>query len=96
MSLTEAEIEHLAKLARLELSRIEKNQFDSQLPEIIAFIDQLQEIKVEVEPTCLTLELKDLRSDEPTHQELGLEAISQLAPKLVKDQLMVPGVQTDG
>ena len=35
MSLTKAEVEHVARLARLELSEVEKEEFTGQLNQIL-------------------------------------------------------------
>ena len=44
MSLTKKEIEHIAILARLELSEEEKDRFASQLSSILDYVGQLQDV----------------------------------------------------
>lgn len=45
--LTEEEVQHIAKLARLQLSEEEVKQFQPQLTETLKFIAHLGEIKIE-------------------------------------------------
>jgi len=53
MKLTKQEIEHVAKLARLELTEEEIEKFGSQLSGVLDYIDQLKEVDVTgVEPTA--------------------------------------------
>ncbi len=44
MSITRKEIEHIAELARLELSEEEKDRFSRQLGSILEYISQLNEV----------------------------------------------------
>lgn len=44
MALTKADIEHIAKLARLELTEKEKEQFAPQLSSILEYVEQLQKV----------------------------------------------------
>ena len=53
MSITREEIEHVAQLARLQLSEAEKDQFTKQLSSILDYISQLNEVNTEnIEPTA--------------------------------------------
>lgn len=60
-------IEHIAMLARLELSEEEKQLFSEQLGSIIQYIDTLNELDTsDVEPTSHILPMKNVfRDDEP-------------------------------
>ncbi|MBI4253243.1 Asp-tRNA(Asn)/Glu-tRNA(Gln) amidotransferase subunit GatC [Candidatus Uhrbacteria bacterium] len=44
MALTKQDIEHIARLARLELSEEEKERFSSQLSSILDYVGQLSEV----------------------------------------------------
>lgn len=53
MDLSKNEIEHIAKLARLELSDEELNKYGNQLSNILKYVEQLQEVDIShVEPTA--------------------------------------------
>ncbi|MCX6784826.1 MAG: Asp-tRNA(Asn)/Glu-tRNA(Gln) amidotransferase subunit GatC [Candidatus Komeilibacteria bacterium] len=45
MSLKLTEIEHLAKLARLELSQTEQEKFPQEISGILDYVSRLQEVK---------------------------------------------------
>lgn len=47
MALTQKDIEHIASLARLELSEEEKTTFASQLSSILEYVGQLAEVDTE-------------------------------------------------
>jgi aspartyl-tRNA(Asn)/glutamyl-tRNA(Gln) amidotransferase subunit C len=49
--LTDKEIDHIAKLARLELDQAHKDKFKKELSSILGYIDQLEKVDVTgVEP----------------------------------------------
>ncbi len=44
MKITREEIEHVARLARLELNETEKEMFTGQMDAILAYVDKLNEL----------------------------------------------------
>jgi len=64
--LSEIDVEHVAKLAKLELTSDEVKKFRNQLGEILEYMDQLMEVDVAmVEPTSQTTGLTNVvREDE--------------------------------
>lgn len=44
MKLSTSDVEYVAKLARLEVSKAEKEKFTAQLNDILLYIDQLNEL----------------------------------------------------
>ncbi len=65
-SLSQEDVRHIAKLARLDLTDAEVEQFSGQLTNILAYVDQLKAVKTEgVEATAQVTGLKNaLRPDE--------------------------------
>jgi len=65
MHLSKQEIKHIAKLARLELTKDEEKKYGSQLSAVLDYIDQLKEVDVNgVEPATQTAGLENvLRKD---------------------------------
>jgi len=61
MKISKIEIEHIAQLARLKLSKAEKEKFAKQLSSVLEYMDQLKEV--------------DVRGVEPTTNVSGLENI---------------------
>lgn len=65
MKLSKSEIQHIAKLARLDLTDAELKKYGDQLSNVLNYIDQLKEVKVKgVEPTAQVTGLENvLRED---------------------------------
>lgn len=71
MKITKKEVEHVARLARLELTDEEKERFTRELNSILTYIDKLNELKTDdVEPTSHVIPIVNVfREDEvrPSH-----------------------------
>lgn len=93
MPLTIAEVEHIAALARLELSAEEKARFREQLSAILDYFAQLQGLDSGAIPPFLggMAEGSRLRADEP-RPGLAVEALLANAPEVEQDQFRVPPV----
>ena len=93
MSLTLAEIEHIASLARLELTEEEKQQFREQLSAILDYAARLQQVDTSgIPPTASTLSGQaPLRADEP-RPGLPINALLANAPDHAARQFRVPPV----
>ncbi|MDO8667521.1 MAG: Asp-tRNA(Asn)/Glu-tRNA(Gln) amidotransferase subunit GatC [bacterium] len=65
MLLSKQEIQHIAKLARLDLTETELEKYGGQLSNVLNYIDQLKEVDVSgVEPTAQVTGLTNvLRED---------------------------------
>ena len=81
MAISAADIDHIADLAKLELSPEEKIQYGEQLGSILEYVEQLQEINTDkVEPTAQVSGLTDVwREDkaQPWDREEVEQALSQ-------------------
>jgi aspartyl-tRNA(Asn)/glutamyl-tRNA(Gln) amidotransferase subunit C len=61
MSLTSEQVEHIAKLARLELVEAEKEDLRARLSSILEYVSQLQEIDTAaVEPMTYVAEIENV------------------------------------
>ena len=93
--LEKKDIEHIAKLARLELSEEEFDKYGNQISDILGYIDQLQEVDTsQVEPTAQVTGLENgLREDEiiAWEKEEVESALSQ-APEVEDHQVKVKRV----
>jgi aspartyl-tRNA(Asn)/glutamyl-tRNA(Gln) amidotransferase subunit C len=77
MALTPAEVAHVARLARLSLSEEELARMGSQLSNILAYIEMLQEVDVSGVP--------------PTAQVTNLETVmrpDEVAPPLPREEAL--------
>ncbi len=93
MSLTLEEVEHIAQLARLELTAAEKERFRQQLSAILEYAASLQELDTAgIAPTASVLPPRSvLRADEPA-PGLTTEALLRNAPQAEQNQFRVPPV----
>jgi len=93
MSLTLAEVEHIADLARLRLTEGEKARYRQQLSTILDYVAQLQALDTTGIPptTSVLLPRSVLRLDEP-RPGLATEALLSNAPQVDSDQFRVPPV----
>ena len=68
MQLNTKQIEHVAKLARIELSSEEKQKFTKDLGDILDYFEKLKRLETTgIEPTSQSIELKNIfRADEIT------------------------------
>ncbi len=93
MTLTVKEVDHIARLARLELSEEQKTLYREQLSAILDYMARLRELDTrDVPPTAgggLTRMI--LRADE-AHSSLPTEALLKNAPEAEDDQFKIPPV----
>ncbi len=95
MKLKKSEIEHIANLARLELSEEELDLYGNQLSGVLDYIDQLREVDTSgVEPTAQVTGLENvLREDKVNSWDKQEQenAINQ-APSIEDGQIKVKRV----
>lgn len=95
MSLQISEVEHIAKLARIELTLSEKEKFAAQLSAILEYVAQLKEVDTsEVEPTAQVTGLENIiRDDEVKSCDLETrEKLLNAAPERDGDFIKVKSV----
>lgn len=95
--LTKADVEHIAKLSKLELTEKEKDKFAGQLSSILEYVNQLNEVKtVGVEETSQVTGLKNVFTEDQVIEDLLLpEQLSRNAPDFRNDSFVVPAVFGD-
>ena len=92
MKLNKKDIQHIANLARLELTEKELKTYGSQLSDVLSYIDQLQEVDVAgVEPTAQITGLENVfREDEIEEwDEREAQAALKQSPELEGGQVKV-------
>ncbi|SFF29297.1 aspartyl/glutamyl-tRNA(Asn/Gln) amidotransferase subunit C [Paenibacillus algorifonticola] len=93
MSITIKDVEHVANLARLELSDEEKGQFTEQLNAILKYAEKLNSLDTEnVEPTSHVLPITNVTREDITHESLPIEKVLLNAPDEEDGQIKVPAV----
>ena len=93
MKITEKEIEHVANLARLNLTPEEKQKMTKELAEIINFADKLNELNTQgVEPTAHVLPMANVFRKDEVRSSFEREAILANAPTAEDGCIKVPKV----
>jgi len=81
MKITKQEVEHVAKLARLELTEQEKDVFTDQLSNILTYVEQLNGLDTKgVEPTSHVLDINNVMRDDVPEEGLSQERALANAP----------------
>ena len=91
MAITRAEVLHVAKLARLELTEEEVDRLTGELGAILEAVGKVAELDLsDVSPTSHPLSLVNAWRDDEPHESLGLEDVFANAPQREGDLFRVP------
>lgn len=88
------QIEHIAKLSKLELTAEEKDKYSRELSSVLDYVEQLSEVDTDnVEPTANITGLSNVfRSDEVLESGITHSDIAINAPDFKDGSFVVPGV----
>jgi aspartyl-tRNA(Asn)/glutamyl-tRNA(Gln) amidotransferase subunit C len=93
MSLTLAEVEHIAELARLKLTEAEKERFREQLSAILDHAARLQSLDTSgIPPTSSVLPERSVLRPDQARPGLSREELLSRAPDSVEGMFRVPPV----
>jgi len=93
MSITIKDVEHVANLARLDLSDADKEQFAGQLNAILKYAEKLNQLDTEgIEPTSHVLPLANVMREDTVKASLPIEKVLLNAPEDEDGQFKVPAV----
>ncbi len=91
--ISQNEVEHVAKLARLELTETEKTLFGEQLSQILTFVEQLQEVPTEgIPPTASVVEQESVLREDVPREGLSREQALSNAPETSEGFFVVPKI----
>jgi len=91
MAITRAEVLHVAKLARLELTDDEIERLTLELGAILEAVGKVAELDLDdVPPTSHPLALVNSWRQDETHDSLGLDEVFANAPQREGDLFRVP------
>lgn len=91
--ITLAEVEHVARLARLDLSEADKERMRSQLDAILTYIDKLRALDTDdVEPTSHAIPMVNVMRGDEVRPCLPTEAMLANAPEREGDFFRVPRI----
>lgn len=93
--LDEKEVQHIADLARLKLTKAEIKKYQKQLSEILDYVGQLEKVDTEkIEPCTGGTELKNVTREDIAQEadESRREKLLNQAPIREKDFIKTKGV----
>ena len=93
MKISKQEVEHVAKLARLELAEGEKDKLIDQLSNILTYVETLNGLDTKgVEPTSHVLDIKNVMRDDVSAPGLSQEQALANAPEKAAGHFKVPKI----
>jgi aspartyl-tRNA(Asn)/glutamyl-tRNA(Gln) amidotransferase subunit C len=93
VKITLAEVEHVARLARLALGADERERMRSQLDTILGYVEQLRRVDTAgVEPTAHVLPLVNVMRDDEVRPSYPADAMLANAPDPHDGQFRVPRI----
>jgi len=91
-----AEVRKVAKLARLELSEAEVEEFASQLSAILDYVEKMNELDTtSVEPLAHCLPISNVFREDTARESLGTERTLANAPQRDGEFFKVPKILDD-
>ncbi len=94
--ITRAEVEHVARLARLELTEGEKERMTAQLDAILGYIDTLNALDTSgVEPTTTVIPMGSVMREDAVRPSLDREEVLANAPDREDVFFRVPRIIED-
>ncbi len=93
MKITREEVEHVARLARLELTEEEKDLFTGQMDAILAYVDKLNELDTaNVVPTSHAVPMENAFREDEVRPSIGIDNALANAPERAEGFFRVPKV----
>jgi len=93
MAATELDLQHVAHLARLNLTKEEGQKFGAQLGQILGYIAKLNELDVsQVEPTAHAVPLVNVTRPDEIRPSLSNEQALRNAPASANGLFVVPKI----
>lgn len=93
MKISKEQVEHVAKLARLNLTEEEKERLTGEMENIIAFADKLNELDTTgVEPTAHVIPIQNVFRDDVVEPSYDREKILANAPSQEGGCFKVPKI----
>ena len=91
--ITIQDVEHVAKLARLDLTEEEKVKFSKQLGDVLKYVDQMNEVDTaNVEPLSHPIDFVNVMRDDVVHYEQTKEQLMANAPDEENGFFKVPKI----
>jgi len=92
----EAQVRHVARLARLDLTDEEVDRFSRQLSAILDYMEKLRELETDsVEPPAHCLPIRNVFREDVVGESLGAKLALENAPERVENFFKVPKILDD-
>lgn len=92
-SITRAEVEHLARLARLQLSEVELDHYAGQLDVILQSVARVSEVAGDdIPPTSHPIPMANVFRDDVARPGLDRAVVATSAPAWEDDRFRVPRI----
>jgi aspartyl-tRNA(Asn)/glutamyl-tRNA(Gln) amidotransferase subunit C len=96
MSLTRAEVQHIAELAKLQLTEAEETLYQEQLSDILDYVQRLNTLDTAaIPPTATVLPLRSVMRDDVARPSLPADQILANAPARAGDSFEVRVILED-
>jgi aspartyl-tRNA(Asn)/glutamyl-tRNA(Gln) amidotransferase subunit C len=96
MSLTRAEVQHIAELAKLQLTEAEETLYQEQLSDILDYIQRLNTLDTgAIPPTATVLPLRSVMRDDVPRPALPVDEVLANAPARAGDSFEVRVILED-
>lgn len=91
--ITIKEVEHVAKLARLELTEDEKNKYSKQLGDILTYVEQMNKVDTDgVEPMSHAIPVVNVMREDEVVSEQTKDELMANAPSKEDGFFRVPKI----
>ncbi len=91
--ITIKDVEHVAKLARLELTEEEKELYTKQLGDVLKYVDQMNEVDTsDVKPMTQVIDFVNVMREDVVHYEQTKEELMANAPEEENGFFRVPKI----
>ena len=91
--ITIKDVEHVAKLARLELTEEEKELYTKQLGDVLKYVDQMNEVDTaNVKPMTQVIDFCNVMREDKVVQEISKEDLMANAPEEENGFFKVPKI----
>lgn len=93
MRFDESVINKVCELARLELTAEEKQEFTTQLEDIIRYVEKINELNTaSIQPADHIVPLSNVFREDIAKESLPVEEVEHIAPQFEKSHFVVPRI----
>ena len=91
--ITVKDVEHVAKLARLELNDAEKEKFTKQLGDVLKYVEQMNEVDTtNVKPMAHAFDIVNVMREDKVIREIARDELLKNAPEEENGFFKVPKI----